>query len=226
MVQSIDRTVHQILRRVPAQTYVVVTSDNGFHVGQHGLGVGKGAAYDSDIRVPLLVVGPGVRPGERAEVVSTIDLAPTFEDLAGVPSPAYRSGHSLVPTFDDPTLRGNNYAFVEHTWSGAGDDPDAADGALALVPSYVAVRGRDALLVRYDLGNDLGSDLGRDPGRARHVWEFYEYDGTPFEWTNTYADPADPAELSRMQARLAAFDRCSTVRRDDAVPAQCRDLRK
>jgi arylsulfatase A-like enzyme len=168
--------------------------------------------------VPLLVVGPGVRPGERAEVVSNIDLAPTFEDLAGVESPAYRSGHSLVPTFDDPTLRGNNYAFVEHTWSGTGDDPDASDGALALVPSYVAVRGREALLVRYD--------LDRDPDREQHVWEFYEYTGTPYEWTNTYSDPADPAELTRMQAKLAAFDRCSVARRDDAVSAECRDLRK
>ncbi len=105
MVQSIDRMVQQILRRVPPNTYVVLTSDNGFHVGQFGLGAGKGSAYDSDIRVPLLVVGPGVRPGERPEVVSNIDLASTFEDLAGIRSPRYRSGLSLVPTFEDPTLR-------------------------------------------------------------------------------------------------------------------------
>ena len=130
MVQSIDRMVQRILHRVPPNTYVVLTSDNGFHVGQFGLGVGKGAAYESDIRVPLLVVGPGVRPGERSEVVSNIDLAPTFEDLAGIRTPRYRSGLSLVPTLDDPTLERQHYAFVEHTWSGAGDDPDIGDGTL------------------------------------------------------------------------------------------------
>jgi N-acetylglucosamine-6-sulfatase len=218
MVQSVDRMVTRILRQVPPDTYVVLTSDNGFHIGQHGLGVGKGAAYDSDIRVPLLIVGSGVRPGERAEVVSNIDIAPSFEDLAGVTSPAYRSGESLVPTFDDPTLRGNSYAFVEHTWSGAGDDPDASDDALSLVPSYVAVRSRDALLVR--------TDVDRDPEVADYVWEFYEYGSPPYEWTNTYADPSDPAERHAMEDKLRDFDACSGVRRDDAVPEECLDLRQ
>ena len=63
MVQSIDRTVRRILREVGPDTYVVLTSDNGFHLGQHGLGKGKGTPYDSDVHVPLLVTGPGVVPG-------------------------------------------------------------------------------------------------------------------------------------------------------------------
>ena len=49
-------------RRVGPDTYVVLTSDNGFHLGQHGLGRGKGTPYDSDVHVPLLVIGPGVVP--------------------------------------------------------------------------------------------------------------------------------------------------------------------
>jgi N-acetylglucosamine-6-sulfatase len=216
MVQSIDRMVQHILREVPPNTYVVLTSDNGFHLGQFGLGMGKGSAYDADIRVPLLVVGPGVRPGERPEVVSNIDLASTFEDLAGIRSPRYRSGLSLVPTFDDPTLDRQHYAFVEHTWSGSGDDPDASDGALGLVPSYVAVRSRDAVLIR--------TDLDRDPDVVEYVWEFYEYGDADFERANTYAHPGDPGELRRLTRKLEQFDQCSVAVHDAAVPRECRDL--
>ena len=49
-----------------------------------GMGRGKGTPYDTDVRVPLLVTGPGVVPGKRQEVTSNIDLAPTFEELAGL----------------------------------------------------------------------------------------------------------------------------------------------
>ena len=84
MAQSADRLVTKILGAVGPDTYVVLTSDNGFHLGQNGMGRGKGTAYDTDVRVPLLVTGPGVVPGTRTEVTSNIDLAPTFEELAGL----------------------------------------------------------------------------------------------------------------------------------------------
>lgn len=63
MLQSVDRTVRRILRAVDEDTYVVFTSDNGFHMGQLGMGLGKGTAYDTDVRAPLLVIGPDVAPG-------------------------------------------------------------------------------------------------------------------------------------------------------------------
>ena len=48
-------------------TYVVYTSDNGFHMGQHRLFVGKTTAYEEDIRVPLVMRGPGVPAGQRID---------------------------------------------------------------------------------------------------------------------------------------------------------------
>ena len=60
MTQSADRLVQRILDAVGDDTYVVLTSDNGFHLGQLGLSLGKGTPYSPDVRVPLLVVGPGV----------------------------------------------------------------------------------------------------------------------------------------------------------------------
>src|SRR3712207_421461 len=70
-------------------TYLVFTSDNGFHLGQHRLTTGKWTAYEEDIRVPLIVRGPGVPEGQNLEhLVLNNDLAPTFAELGGAEAPA------------------------------------------------------------------------------------------------------------------------------------------
>jgi arylsulfatase A-like enzyme len=218
MAQAVDRMVTRILREVDQDTYVVVTSDNGFHLGQHGLTRGKGTAYDSDTRVPLLVTGPGVRPGRRSELVSNLDLAPTFEELAGLRPARYRSGTSLVPTFGDPGLDRRGYTFLEHTQVvPSPTDPDRPFTASELdrVPSYVAVRSRDALLVRLDLDPGPGTDT---------AWELYDYRTVGWEQRNVYADPGRRAEVADLTARLVAFDGCAASRGDQPVPQRCREL--
>lgn len=220
MAQSADRMVQRILRTVGPDTYVVLTSDNGFHLGQNGLGRGKGTPYDTDVRVPLLVTGPGVVPGKRREVTSNIDLAPTFEELAGLAPVPYRSGLSLVPTLAQPKLVRQSYAFLEHTQQTlTGDDPDAAfTGAeLDRIPSFIAVRGRGALLARFDL----------DPRRGHTSWgyEFYDYRRDPFERRNTFAKPRSKAQVDALMARLTAFDACRE-RGDQPVSDACRTLRQ
>ena len=219
MAQSADRMLGEILDAVDANTYVVFTSDNGFHLRQHGLGRGKGTPFVSDVQVPLLVVGPGVVPGTRAEVVSNLDLAPTVEELAGLRPAGYRAGTSLVPTFDDLAVDRRDLTFFEHTYAPSlGLDPDAvySGGKMDVIPSFVAVRSRDALLVRLDL----------DPSweGVEHAWEFYDYREAAFERTNTFADPSRPAELSRLRRALVAFDDCGTITGDQRVPARCRAL--
>ncbi len=170
MAQSADRMIRRILNRVGPHTYVILTSDNGLHLGQFGLARGKGTPYDVDVRVPLLVVGPDVEPGRRKELVTNIDLAPTMERLAGLRPAAYRSGRSFVAALKNPTRRRNGYAFFEHTYAPSlAEDPDVpfAGGTMDLIPSYVAVRTRDQLLVRLDLDP---SWTGTD-----YAWEFYDY---------------------------------------------------
>src|SRR6185312_8521915 len=77
--------------------YFVFSSDNGFHLGEHRLSSGKQTAFETDIRVPLIVAGPDVPAGRDAsQLTSSIDLAPTFETLAGLPVPAGVDGHSLA----------------------------------------------------------------------------------------------------------------------------------
>ena len=60
-------------------TYVMYSSDNGFHMGEHGLPAGKNFPYEEDIRVPLTVRGPGVPEGRTIDaMVLNNDFAPTF----------------------------------------------------------------------------------------------------------------------------------------------------
>jgi N-acetylglucosamine-6-sulfatase len=102
-LQAADRGVARLVRtlratRQLADTYIVFSSDNGFHLGQHRMPAGKQTAYDTDIHVPLLVRGPGVRAGAHVRALTgNIDLAPTLEAMAGVRSPSFTDGRSLVP---------------------------------------------------------------------------------------------------------------------------------
>lgn len=67
-------------------TYIVYSSDNGFHIGQHRLQPGKSCGYEEDINIPLIVRGAGVAKNYSTDIVTThTDLAPTFFELLGIP---------------------------------------------------------------------------------------------------------------------------------------------
>jgi len=79
-------------------TYIFFTSDNGWEVGEHRIGSGKGLPYEESIHMPLLVRGPGVKAGSlTSNLTLNTDFLPTFTDLAGVKTPSYVDGRSLRP---------------------------------------------------------------------------------------------------------------------------------
>lgn len=105
-LQSVDELVESIVNRLDDaglldDTYIVYSSDNGFHIGQHRLPPGKECAFEEDIRIPLYIRGPGIPEGHVEDAVTThIDLAPTFfqiaglelrDDFDGTPIPLYNS---------------------------------------------------------------------------------------------------------------------------------------
>jgi hypothetical protein len=109
--------------------------------------------------------------------------------------------------------------FFEHTWAPSlGFDPDRpySGGTLDVIPSYVAVRSRDGLLVRLDLDPDwVGTDI---------AWEFYSYAEAPYERTNRFADPAYADQVAALSKRLERFLMCQETTRDQPVRAGCRAL--
>ena len=84
-------------------TLIVLWSDHGFHLGekQHWA---KRTLWEESTRVPLLIAGPGIKPGQSCkEPASLIDLYPTLIDLCNLPKAAHLEGVSLVPQLRDPT---------------------------------------------------------------------------------------------------------------------------
>jgi len=206
-VQAVDRMIGRLERRLRAlgvarNTYIVFSSDNGFHLGQHRLTPGKLTAYDPDVRVPLIVTGPGVPAGRTVDAMTeNTDLCPTFAELAGAPPPPRADGHSLVPLLrETPSAAERAVAsdwrdavLIEHHGNvslGVGD-PDAPPAGSGNPPSYEALRSKDALYVEYADGER----------------ELYDLASDPFELHNL-ADEVPPERLARLSAQLAVMASC------------------
>ena len=82
-------------------TYIFVTSDNGFSQGENRV-FGKGYHFDHATRIPLLVAGPGVTHDSKNHLLAHIDLAPTIVDIAGGTIPSFVDGMSFKRLIDDP----------------------------------------------------------------------------------------------------------------------------
>jgi arylsulfatase A-like enzyme len=164
-------------------TYVVFTSDNGLHMGHHRLGEGKRLAYEEDIRVPLIVRGPGVPVGARRDkMVLNNDLAPTFAGWTGASPLLLQDGRSLAPLLGaTPPVRWRTAFLAE------GARQESIDR-----PAYRAVRTENYLYVRYGNGEKELYNLDRDPYQLR-----------------SYDEGADPALKERLGRRLSALDSCA-----------------
>jgi N-acetylglucosamine-6-sulfatase len=82
-------------------TYIVFTSDNGFHIGEHRLPPGKGLPYEEDIHVPFMIRGPGIAAKTIVQqMTANIDLAPTIAELARIKPADFVDGRSFVSLLD------------------------------------------------------------------------------------------------------------------------------
>jgi len=115
-------------------TVVVICSDHGFHLGEHGLWC-KHCNFDRVIRVPLIVRAPGTGGGGiSSSIVELIDIYPTLCDLAGIGRPGHAEGKSFVKAlkdadafiheaaysryFDGETVVTHRYTYTEWTKDG------------------------------------------------------------------------------------------------------------
>lgn len=151
-------------------TYILFTSDNGYHMGQHRLRPTKYLAYEEDIRLPLLVRGPGVPTGvTRGHLVGTSDIAPTLAELAGVQAPAFVDGRSFASllTATPPGVDTWRKAYLIEQYPltssrpiGGNAPPDPGDDILT---AYTAIRTTRFKYVEYQTGDIELYDLQTDP---------------------------------------------------------------
>ena len=182
---------------VADDTLIVVTSDHGEGLGQHGEEVHGYFVYETTLHVPLVVRGPGVKPGTRIDpVVRLVDLFPTILEMGGAGEQIPRnSGRSLRAALageqllEEPAFAESLVPLVHYGWS---DLRAVRDG-----------RWKYILAPRPEL-----FDLDRDPGEMVNL-----------------AD-AEPARARAMRAGLEQQLRAeqSTARRDAAAAAIPPDL--
>jgi arylsulfatase A-like enzyme len=200
---SIEGLVADILSTLAEEgelenTYVIFTSDSGYHLGERGLLPGGASLpYESDIRVPLLMRGPGIEPGSTSsELVSIVDLAATVADIAEVEPGLELDGRSLLGLA--------TAGLQEEAWREA---VIVESGDVAEVPAWVALRTDQAKYISWATG-----------------WiELYDVTTRP-DWEDENLAPE--AAASRLQALAAVLDAMTSCRGPTcqltALPAEVR----
>ncbi len=98
-------------------TYFIFSSDHGELALEHQDWY-KMSLYEGSVRVPLVISGPGIPQGRKIDnIVSIIDLYPTFLDMAGLPPNPDLDGESLLPLAKGETQDSRNWAYACFTGS-------------------------------------------------------------------------------------------------------------
>jgi arylsulfatase A-like enzyme len=212
-LRAVDEMVGEVVQALKEtrqlhNTYIVFTSDNGFHLGQHRLPYGKQTAYEEDIHVPLAIRGPGIAANHVvSELGIETDLAPTFAEWAGAATPDFVDGRSLVPLLSHDAVPSRDWrqgVLIDH-YPGTEPFMSRVERLLlsgkASLPAYSAVRSTRYLYVEYATGER----------------ELYNLHNDPAELTNIYKG-ADPALIHHMSAWLSRMKSChgSVCRQSEA----------
>jgi len=219
-LQAVDEMIAELIKTLEQNgqlenTYIVFTSDNGFHMGQHRLYEGKNTAYEEDIVVPFIVRGPGIPEGQvvPAFLAGNVDIASTITDWAGIVPPSFVEGRSFAGV-----LAGDNipadwrqayllevYATEGEAISSESEPPATAAlkifnmqlslpkfGRQSVAPVLYGLRTTDYKYVEYGDG----------------FVEFYDLLNDPYELDNI-ASTTDPAILKHFSEWLQALSVCS-----------------
>lgn len=171
-------------RRMLDGTLIIFMGDNGFSFGEHGL-IDKRTAYETSMRVPLVMAGAGVPAGAIvSEVVANIDIAPTVLDAAGVKPPPM-DGRSFLSLARGERVAWRESLLYEYYW----------ERNFPQTPTMHAVRGARYKYIRY-----------------YGLWdtdELYDLVDDPHETRNLVRDLARRDVVDRMNAEL--FDLLSAT---------------
>jgi arylsulfatase len=115
-VSRTDYYAGEILKELEAQgvadnTYFIYCSDNGRPFPRC-----KVYLYESGIRTPLIIAGPGIKAGRTSSLVSSIDYAATILEWAGIAKPDCIQGRSFTSILKDPGATLREVVFAERNW--------------------------------------------------------------------------------------------------------------
>lgn len=161
-----------------SNTVVVMLSDHGYHLYEHGLWQ-KMSLFENSARVPLIIASPGAKgDGQSSKALAElVDLYPTLADLCGLPAPGYLDGKSLRPVLEDPSASIKEAAFTQIR---RGNDYDGY--------SIRTVRWR------YTLWDD-----------GRRGEQLFDLESDPHESKNLAADSKHASLVKELKQRVRAY---------------------
>ncbi len=170
-VKAVDENVGRLLKYLDdtglaKNTIVIYSSDQGFYLGEHGW-FDKRWMYAESLHTPLIVRWPGVtQPGSKnSALVSNLDFAETFLDIAKAKISKDMQGRSLVPLLRGKTPADWRKTFYYHYYEAGGHG----------VPVHYGVCDHRYKLIRF-------------PDKNLDTWEFYDLKRDPMELKNRYGD--------------------------------------
>lgn len=188
------------------ETLVVLTSDNGYFLGEHRIRQGKTLPYEPALNVPLLARGPGIPAGEvRSDPFATVDLAPTLLEAAGVDVDQPLDGTSLLGV-----ARTGDRGWVRGVLTETGPRRTVANLDESGPPLEMRRGGRESL--SYSTGVRTARYLYVE--HADGFRELYDMESDPGQLVNVVDDPAyaeDVAALAKVvgQLRLCKGGSCA-----------------
>jgi arylsulfatase A-like enzyme len=188
-VQAVDDSVGTLLdyldtHGLAENTLVIYTSDQGFFLGDHGW-YDKRFMYEESLRMPFVVRYPReIKPGSvNADIAINNDFAPTFLDVAGLPTPPAMQGRSLRPLLQGHTPDDWRDAFYYRYFMHL--DPSHHTTA------HYGVRTRRYKLIYY-----------YEPEPGPQEWELFDLERDPLEMCSVYADPTYAPVVAQLQQKL------------------------
>lgn len=191
------------------------------YLGDHGADLlrGKRTSYEGGVRIPLIVRWPGIQqPGQvREELVSTLDLMPTFLEVAVASSVTGLAGRSLSPLLAGQTPPWREYLFTEfHLHSNHNYFPQRTvrDQRYKLICNLMpnTVNPGHAFTVGRFVGeSEMLDAMNRAPEQVRSAYqamanppeyELYDLAADPYEFTNIASDPAHKHTFERLKSKL------------------------
>ncbi|CAL8278281.1 unnamed protein product [Merluccius merluccius] len=227
---SVDDMVEKLVKKLDNlkelnNTYIFYTSDNGYHTGQFSLPIDKRQLYEFDIRIPLMVRGPGIAPKQIVKApVLNIDLAPTMLGISGSDVPIM-DGQSflsqMAPSLGNGTSR--MCFLIEHAGEGSPvADPTCAKspGVYQCFPNCVCedASNNTYACVRTFVGHNLQYCQFAD---KEDFVEMYNLTSDASQLENI-VKKVDPALLQEMNQQLIKFLSCAgSSCHDNSVNGLC-----
>jgi arylsulfatase A-like enzyme len=184
-IAGVDKSVGEVLdflkeKGLDKNTIVIYASDQGFYLGEHGW-FDKRWMFEQSYRTPLLIEWPGVTlPGSvNNDMVSNLDLAETFLDMAGVKVPSDMQGRSMVPVLQGNTPADWRKEHYYHYYEYPG---------YHMVKRHYGISTERYKLIHYYYDID--------------EWEMYDLQNDPQEMRNVYDDPAYTSVRADLHNRL------------------------